>query len=120
MRRVGVPTGDRLLDEAVATDAVNQAQAEIDGEGEWPWCEVIAPMTLPAGKGFITMPDDWRKTRTVVDTASGVELLEMASSDLLSSDPSAGPDAPGLWAMSGDVMLLRAIPSKDVALTVLY
>jgi hypothetical protein len=119
LRLVGVPSGDRLLNTETVNDAVNQAQMELDAEADWPWCEVIWPTAYTPPGGTLAMPEDWRKTRSVFQTETGMELSEMALTDVIGWDVSE-TGGPQVWTMTSDVMMLRPAPTQPVNLTVVY
>jgi hypothetical protein len=120
--RLGVPTSDQMFQDDQLDDHINLAVEAVEAEQRWPWQEHVDTVYIEPNTPDIPLGPRWRATRMLLVADTKVELQLVSPSDVLSWYVSAvdvgGP--PTVWAPIGDHIVVRPLPSEQIALTHYY
>lgn len=64
--RLGIPVTDQFQSDDVIDEHINIAIQTIEQEQRWPWQETVQTVTITDSSGDVTVPNDWRATRTII------------------------------------------------------
>jgi hypothetical protein len=114
--RLGVPANDAFFRDDVMDDAINAAVATFEAERNWPWQLRSTVLTTTDLTGEVTLPTDWRATRSLY--ADGYEVPNVPPYELYAYRDSEG----GVTAFAhvGNSLLVRNIPAVGTELELLY
>lgn len=94
------------------TELVNDGAQAVAAEGQWPWLERAATLTLVPGTTRYTMPADWIKTRSI--TVGGDEVPFVSVRDIDSDENFVG------YATSGDYLTVSPAPTRPETVLMRY
>ena len=115
--RIGVPVTDGFHTDDRIDDAINAAISSVEAEARWPWQETVATPTTVADTETLTMPSDWRVTRSI--HIGDDELYQRSPSDLYTwNDNDRG--RPQIWTLVGGQVRLRPIPDQAYDIVHIY
>jgi len=115
--RCGIAITDRFNGDDALDDAINQAVQTLETEQRWPWQEAVANPTISAPTTALSMPSDWRATRSLF--IGDDELSAIAPSDLYLRDLTQSGQ-PEVFAAIGNAIEVRPVPATDYTFIHLY
>lgn len=115
--RLGIPVTDQFQTDDVIDEHINIAIQTIEQEQRWPWQEAVQTITIADSTGDVTVPTDWRATRSVIYNRSEVTIVGPLELFLYPVDGS-GPAQ--IAAVVDRTLKFRPVPSVGDTLTHVY
>ena len=121
-RRTGLSSTDAFAADADITEILNEVNAALATEHDWPWLETSTTLTTANGTAAYSPPADWMRTRTL--QIAGSEPMDGSRSrqqlDTYFPDSSSGGGQPQFFVVSGDSIRLYPTPDGVYSVTHVY
>lgn len=118
--RLGVSTTDATINPSYLNSVVDQANAFIASEGDWPWRQVSTTFSTVAGTDAYTPPTDWLRTKSIkILDQTPMRLLTIIDLDeRWWSSTQRG--LPREYAVEAEQIIIRPIPDAVYSVTHRY
>lgn len=118
--RLGVSSTDATVNNSVLNAWIDQANAFIASETDWPWRETSTTFVTVAGTGTYTVPTDWLRTKMLkVSTEPPMKLVSIIDLEQRWYDGTVR-GTPREYTIEGDAILIRPLPDQVYTVTHRY
>lgn len=107
LNRLGTASSDTRLTQTVRFEAINEALQQICLEHDWPWLLTSETITTVAGTSSYSLASDFVRSKSFVETATGLELAQLST---VESDQIIFRGRPSIYTLAGSSVLLKPIP----------
>lgn len=115
--RLGLPTTDGLITDAVLGRLINAAMQELEAEEDWPWLYTSESIAAVAGTGAYNPAATYARTRGLrVTTDQPMRWYSLEELDTLWPDPTTR-GRPVAYTVEADQLVIRPIPDASYTLT---